>query len=185
MSHLLIPLLAVAWQAETPPANRDLSPSEARAERLEYMKKSAAEYRIFVGADDEQELRLHPEPVYRWSRLITDINDGTTFLWSRGGRPEAVTQVFFMAKPRPRWVHMFTSLSDQPLRAERNGQTVWAPKSGVAMQRLIDAFLDFARQVTVGRGDEPDVDRDGPSAAHPLELAILQHPQERSLGLGG
>ena len=32
------------------------------------------------------------------------------------------------------------------------------------------------------RGDEPDVDLDGVGAAQPLELTLLQHPQQLHLG---
>ena len=139
MSRILIALLVVAGQPETPSSKNDPSASKkhAAAERLEYMKKTMAEYRIFLGTETEKELTLKREPVFRWARLITDIYDGTTYVWTSDGRPEAVTQIFLMAKPRRRWIHMFTSLSEQPVRAESNGRTVWSPTgAGVKILRV-------------------------------------------------
>src|SRR5437899_10876939 len=36
-------------------------------------------------------------------------------------------------------------------------------------------------QIAVGRGDQPDIESDGPRAAHPFELALLQNAQELGL----
>jgi len=44
--------------------------------------------------------------------------------------------------------------------------------------------VDLAEQVAVGRRDDPSVDLDRPGVADPLELPLLQDPQQLDLELG-
>lgn len=138
MSHILIVLLATVGQAEVPPSRTEPpSGAQIRAERMAYMRKKVAEYRLFLGAESRHELKLKLEPVYRWTWLIRDIPDGATFVWTCDGRPEAVTQVFLQTKPKHQWIHSFSSLSEEPLRAEHDEKSIWSPtKGGVKLERV-------------------------------------------------
>ena len=83
MSRILLMLLAAAWQGEVPLPDNVAASEQARAERLKYMKDAMAEYRIYAGPKAEHELTLAPEPVYRWSRAITDTDCASTSEYDR------------------------------------------------------------------------------------------------------
>jgi hypothetical protein len=90
MSAILGAMLAtiLLGQKQSP----DQAPAEdekaASAERLEFMKRSAAVYQITLG-EKETGLKLVAEPVLRWTNPVSNVPDGGLFLWlGPEGRPE-------------------------------------------------------------------------------------------------
>ncbi len=149
MSHLLIAAIAVIGQTQDSAVSLEASSlKQLRADRIAHMKKAAGEYHLFLGTDADTELALRPEPVYRWTWQLRDIPDGATFIWSSDDRPEAALQIFLQTKPSRRWIHSFSSLSEQPLRADHNGKTVWSPTTaGVTMRPIPGAPTPAANPI--------------------------------------
>src|SRR5262245_1728793 len=109
-------MLAAMLLGQTP--SPDQAPAEdekaAAAERLDFMKRSAAVYSIQLG-ENESELKLITEPVLRWTNPVSNVPDGGLFLWlGPEGRPELAAQVFIAAGSTDLWLHEFQSLSTEP-----------------------------------------------------------------------
>lgn len=109
------------------------------AERLEFMKSSAAGYRFTAGDASQRELRIVAEPLLRWTNEVSGLQDGTLFLWTeKSGRPAAAAQVFLTADDL--WLHEFQSLSEGPFQANREEKPVWEPsRAGVSFQKFAGA----------------------------------------------
>ena len=70
-------------------------------------------------------------------------------------------------------------------RRSRSGGQVDRDDVEPVVQVLAEpAGVDLVEQVAVGRRDDPRVDLDGPGVADPLELPLLQDPQQLDLELG-
>ena len=108
----------------------------AGADRLDFMKKSVAEYRVKSPAGD---IQLAPEPLLRWDNPVSKVPDGTVFLWNdRQGRPAAIVGVYSSA--RDWWMHEFQSLTTDTLEATRGSTPVWAPiAAGIEWKILTEA----------------------------------------------
>lgn len=121
---------APAWAAE---------PGEA-AERLKFMMDSAAVYDVFVEPQRTEELSLRTDPLLRWNNPVSDVKDGTVYIWTDSeGRPHAAAQVFLAAGSDTLWLHEFQSLSERTFTFQRGGRVVWSPReAGVQMVPLAD-----------------------------------------------
>ena len=78
------------------------------------MKQAAAEYTLCVQADDRIKLKLHSEPVLRWSNPVRGTTDGAVFIWTAGGRPEAAAGIYkwYSESGEPDMEHEISSLSE-------------------------------------------------------------------------
>ena len=142
MSAILGAMLAaiLLGQKQSP----DQAPAEdekaAAAERLEFMKRSAAVYSIQLG-EKESELKLIPEPVLRWTNPVSNVPDGGLFLWlGPEARPEVAAQVFIAAGSTDLWLHEFQSLSTESMTVSRDRRVTWHPqKPGIEVKPVEDA----------------------------------------------
>jgi hypothetical protein len=91
-------------------------------QRLAQLKKEAAEYRMFVGSDDGEELVL-AEPVLRFNDNVSGVVDAVQLLWFRGKQPEATAS--FWRRKDGLIAHEFQSLSEYRVLAKRGDETVW------------------------------------------------------------
>ena len=123
---------AIAAEEEDAAAKEKL-----QAERLEFMKSSAAAYRFSTSSASE--LPIVAEPKLRWTNPVSGLQDGTLFLWTdKTGRPAAAAQVFLTADNL--WLHEFQSLYEGPFSATRDDKPVWEPaREGVSFKRLAGA----------------------------------------------
>jgi hypothetical protein len=112
----------------------------AAAERLDFMKRSAAVYKITL-AEKDSELKLVAEPVLRWTNPVSTVPDGVLFLWvGPEGRPEVAAQVFIAARTTDLWLHEFQSLSTESMTLARDNQVTWHPqKPGVELKMVENA----------------------------------------------
>lgn len=109
------------------------------AERMAFMKRSAAVYALRFGGQETGKIELHAGPILRWNNPVSGISDGTVFIWTCEGRPEAAAQVFLVHR-NTRWVQEFQSLSLLPLVAQRDGAAIWSPQSpGLESKPLLGA----------------------------------------------
>lgn len=106
------------------------------AQRLDFMKAQAGEYRFAAADSDRRELRMVPEPLLRWTNDVSGLQDGTLFLWTeKSGRPAAAAQVFLTADNI--WLHEFQSLYEGPFTAQRDDKPVWEPsRAGLSFKKL-------------------------------------------------
>ncbi len=140
----------VAWSQQDPPADANPArPGDPRADakregsqRLELMKRAAAEYEIRLATKDKDKLPLQAEPALRWTNPVRGTTDGAVFIWLANGRPELAAGIYkWPSKPgEPDMEHELSSLSVDKLTAVRGGRTVWEPaKAGIELKAIPDA----------------------------------------------
>ena len=77
--------LAQASLQDKPVKEKDQASEQKQAsdreknERMELMKKAAAEYEIYLGSDRQDKLSLRAEPILRWSNPVRVTQDGSVF----------------------------------------------------------------------------------------------------------
>jgi hypothetical protein len=108
----------VATLAGAPPAPQ----GEDRKASLAALTKSAATYQVKLG--DKRIAKRNDEPLFRWSKPISEIQDAVLFVWTIDGRPVAAG-AFLVTRLGE--CHEFQSLALEPLRAERGDKTAWEP----------------------------------------------------------
>src|ERR1700719_912273 len=98
LGRRLVPLLLLAVAtlcAHSGAGKADDRPDEAgRTRRLEKMKRVATQFTLFLGEDRKRPLDLVEAPVMRWTNPENLAKDGTIFLWTRSGRPQAVLGLY-------------------------------------------------------------------------------------------
>jgi hypothetical protein len=103
-----------------------VAPEDAgRVKRLEKMKLSAAQFKIYPAADRAHPFTLVEAPVMRWTNPENLAKDGTIFLWTGGGRPQAILGLFTYDDDH--YSHEWQSLAEGPLAAERGHEIEWSP----------------------------------------------------------
>lgn len=140
MSPPVRSLLAVALLATLRPdyaaANQPstvASSSPQAASRLEYMRRECAQYTVQIGGDPES--ATLQKPLLRWNDPVIRVLDGITVLWTYGGRPVAAADVW--VRPNGETHHVFQSLAEKSLTAERDGKRVWHPtKPGLRFEPI-------------------------------------------------
>jgi hypothetical protein len=144
---------------------------------LKLTREAAGKYK-FASGDDEA--KLVPEPVLRWSNPNVGEIYGNVFLWTHNTRPVAVGSLFKWFSPHTHTSHEFQSLSEHPLEASYDGRAVWKAKAGVKFAALekVEAPAETASRRLVQmrqlakrfRGDEKT--REGED----YELRLLPQP---------
>lgn len=116
--------------AQEPPA----ADTREAAQRLELMKSQAAAYEVKLG-EPQSPLKLHPEPLLRFSNPVGGVPDGIAVMWKQGARPAIFAQVFQTKEGL--WIHECQSLASAPLSMEQGGKVLWSPQEAApAFQEL-------------------------------------------------
>jgi hypothetical protein len=112
---------------------------EAQRQWLEFMTRKVDGFVISTEKRLEQPLARVKDSVLRYSNPVREnFAHGAIFLWLSGERPMVAASMWLGADGKVR--REFTSLTDEPLRCVREGQTIWAPRSGTfARKPLPDA----------------------------------------------
>jgi hypothetical protein len=108
---------------------------------LEGFKAEAAEYKVHLQSRATESLQVVKEPVLRWDNPARTGENGATFVWTLGGRPEMIGTIFtYRLNDKINRKHEYHSLATEPLAAEFRGKEVWAPKvAGVKFAPLAEA----------------------------------------------
>lgn len=118
-------------------------PATEVSDRLEYMTRSVADYRITAAGSRGESLQVRriEQPLLRWDNPVSNVPDGTLFLWTdQQARPVAIVQVFIAAGTDDSWLHEFQSLLDGPFDVRRADQPVWTPeRAGIEWKSLPDS----------------------------------------------
>ena len=131
-SLLLRVLLGLYVWAEAPAQEPKRDES---AQRLEQMKRQAAEYVLKLQVNPPTELKLHEEPLLRFDNPVGGVRDGIIVMWKDGKRPAVVAQVFQIRGGR--WVHECQSLARAAVSMQRDGETLWEPREAAEGLRLL------------------------------------------------
>lgn len=135
LAALLLACVASLGGGE-PPTPLTPAEEEEKNRRRELIERSAADLKLFMGADREVELEACPDPLLRWPNVPRGTPDGATYLWTAHGRPEAIACVWWCDG----LCYAFGSLSTRPLTAEKDGTAVWYPSSpGITFDTFADA----------------------------------------------
>lgn len=119
------------------------SEASLRQRRLELLLSRVDKFTLREAAPDGRALKRGERPILRWSNPVREfVNDGVTFLFLDGKRPQAVVTVWVRSREASltsgeAW-REFASFSAQPLVCQRDGRTLWSPKTG----GLVDQPLD-------------------------------------------
>jgi hypothetical protein len=155
---------------------------EARREQqLLNMKRSAAQYVLTSTDDRKQRFKFHETAVMRFSNPVGASKDGTNFLWSDRGRPQAIVKIF--TYDNNNFIHEWLSLSECTFVAERDGKVIWSPtEPGLAFRELPDApkpaesAADRSRQMKTLAGKFSSTYTAKFLDAKPHELRLLTQP---------
>jgi hypothetical protein len=108
-------------------------------QRYESFLRAARQYEMRLKNDDEETLRIADKPVLRWGNQARDNDDGAVFIWTIGGRPQAVAAIFVIGE---RTMHELCSLAESPLVTTWEGSTAWRPaKAGVTFRTVPSASV--------------------------------------------
>ncbi len=132
---------ALVYCQEPKPATDGSTGAEKGSRQLDEMKREAAEYRMTLDGNPPRPLALKPEPVLHWTNPLRKTNDGAVFLWVADGRPEVVASFYqYRREGVLAEDHEFQSVAFSPLRATREGQEVWFPRTpGITLTPFPDA----------------------------------------------
>jgi hypothetical protein len=111
-----------------------------RRERLKFLDDRAAEFTLTAGRENARQLARSQAPILRWSNPVREfVNDGLTFLWLSGKRPEAVVTVWVRSPEGDlsagELLHEFVTVSEKPLLLRRGERVLWSPEPGAAVNR--------------------------------------------------
>lgn len=103
----------------------------------EFAAAEAKRYEMRYADRSGDVLELVAEPVLRWSNPTSGEVHGSVVLWTSDGCPEAAASIYEMFTLKQINIEL-VSLSEFPLKANRNGRVRWAPEAGVKFVPLPD-----------------------------------------------
>ena len=125
-----------AWVPVCAQEKSSTAEEAVRKERLEFMKRQAAEYDVTLKAESPHKLTLHEDPLLRFSNPVGGVPDGILVMWKDGARPAIFAQVFQVKDGA--WIHECQSLAAAGLTMERKGQIKWKPEKAADQFRSIE-----------------------------------------------
>lgn len=151
------------WQPKTGiqirPLDEVSSSAATAALRLTQMRKLAREFSVTMSFEQQPwELRLLPQPIYRYSAPKVGVLDGGLFayVWTRGTDPEMLLMLECRDEnPMPRWHYSLLRFTTRPLLVKLDGREVWNSPGGSFSSR--------------GDSQEPFVTFSGGQVAVPAE----------------
>lgn len=132
---VLSPLAAMAAAARPQaPAEKDTLTGNA-ATAAEFAAAESVRYQIRHADGDTPPMKLLPPSVLRWSNPIRGEVHGSVYLWTHNGCPEVAASIYQFFERKQLNIEL-VSLSQVPLKAERNGKVRWTPEAGVKFEPL-------------------------------------------------
>jgi hypothetical protein len=134
-------------------------PATTPAGRLTQMRQLAKEFTAFMSADGTWELRLLPQPLYRWGRAGESPEDGALFgyVWPKGTDLELL--LLFESQGTGeggRWRFAPVRFSNRSLWLHHSGQETWRAESHREPQaELTEEPYTTAYAVTIPRQPDP------------------------------
>ena len=127
---------AVVWTPEKPGVTFQAvpdadAPAEMPAARLRQMKAMAAQFSSTMlgwksDKSDREELRLLPQPLYRYDSKRSDLLDGAVFAFVQGTDPESLLLLeAFKAGSQVEWQFAFARRTSGELEGRHKNKVVW------------------------------------------------------------
>jgi hypothetical protein len=134
----ILSLLAIALFASSALAQAPEQKPESVWQKI--FRQQAAAYRFRTG-DDEGEVKVSADPILFWSQPVRGGDDGAIYLWTKGGRPQAIGAFFIWPwrEGGQAITHELHSLSDKPFTATWQERPWKSPEGAVSYQALTDA----------------------------------------------
>lgn len=115
--------------------------------RLAALTESVGDYVITVESKPTRKLELHEKPLLRFTNNVGGVVDGVVMMWTDGGRPAVLGQVFVIKSGY--WLHEFQSAAIHPLVLKRRADesSPWQPrKAGVEFELVPGASAPAANR---------------------------------------
>ena len=112
---------------------------EARQDQgLMNMRRSAAKYVLFSSDTSQRAFEFQKTAALRFSHPVGGSKDGTLYLWTDHGRPQAIVKLYTFDNKS--YSHAWLSLSESPFVAVRDGKVIWKPaEPGISLREIRDA----------------------------------------------
>ena len=107
-------------------------PAESASGRLVQMRQLCRDFTAHMEADGSWELRLLPQPLFRYGEKDAEVVDGALFayVWTKGTDPELLLMLECRkSDDRLAWHYAPVRFSNRPLSLEHDGQEVWSVES--------------------------------------------------------
>jgi hypothetical protein len=134
-------LVAAVVVVAATPAQEPKAPAEKEVlsgnvlKAAEFAAAESQRYDIRHADGGKQPLTLLKQPVLRWSNPLRGEIHGSVVLWTNGGCPEAAASIYQFFHRKQLNVEL-VSLTEAPLKAERNGKVRWSPEAGLKFAAL-------------------------------------------------
>jgi hypothetical protein len=93
---------------------------------------------VIYPVEPGQVAKLHEQPLLRWTNPVTVVKDGTLVVYTRGGRPDVVSE--FQIHNEQTAAVEFSPIRFEGMQLKRNGQTIFSADHGwFRFQDLPDA----------------------------------------------
>jgi hypothetical protein len=122
-------------------------PAETAAGRLTQMRQIAREFTAHMQADGSWELRLLPQPLFRYGEEGANVVDGAlfTYVWTKGTDPEVVLLLECRkADEDLAWHFAPVRFSNRPVWLEHQGKEVWSAQGHQEPQQLTSQIYTTA-----------------------------------------
>ncbi|MFK8112440.1 MAG: hypothetical protein AB8B91_09565 [Rubripirellula sp.] len=130
---------------------QDQSSEDESSEQVKLAYELAAkEANSLVFKQGSQTLKMHTEPLLRWSNPLSGEIYGDVYIWTLDGRPEVMASIYKWFSPNTHMGTELQSLCESSLSMTRYGKQAWSPSPGVEMKLLpkVDAPNSRAFQRT-------------------------------------
>ncbi len=120
-----------SWNPRTPgisfkPIPNCVPPGRNNSVRLIQMRKIARD-RFSSVLTKDTELRLLPQPIYRYDELPPDVLDGAVFSFALGTDPECLLILEArVVDEEPQWYYAFGSQTSYRVEGSLDGKPVWS-----------------------------------------------------------
>lgn len=104
-----------------PPEEQKTTP-----ERAAFIDQLTKEFKVETGGEPSTALMRSEKSILQWSWLRNGFTDGQTYVWSSGGRPQAIGGAFLVTAEKAAY-YEFVSVSPQPLICKLKDEVVWTP----------------------------------------------------------
>ncbi len=106
-------------------------PEDKAPVRLRQLKEQARRFtahEFWNPENDRFELRLLPQPVYRYRDERLKIDDGAIFLLAYDNNPQIILllEILSPAEGKPRWQYSLARVSSADLRVHLDGKEIWS-----------------------------------------------------------
>jgi hypothetical protein len=117
-----------AWGDDTP--GKEAKDAAEQKERLEFMKRQAADYEVTLKSSPAIKLALHSEALLRFDNAVGDVVDGIAVMWKEGERPAIFAQIFLTKDGM--WIHEMQSMASAGLSMRLGKVSKWEPEEAAA-----------------------------------------------------